>query len=276
MQHDPNARAAHNPIAARRRVAALLLALTAAAPAAAFDQAQAQAASRAAVGKVVADRVLRDSEGREVALADLRGRPLVVSLVYTSCYGSCSIITRRLAQAVEVARDALGEDRFGVVTVGFDAANDTPGRMAHYARQQRIGDAGWRVLSGDAATVNALAADLGFSFAPSPRGFDHVSQVTVLDADGRVYRQVYGDGFPTPALVEPLKELVFGTAARAATLDGWVNGLKLLCTVYDPSADRYRFDYSVFVGAFVGIVCLGAVAVFVVRAWSDGRGRPAA
>ena len=33
--------------------------------------------------------------------------------------------------------------------------------------------------------------------------------------------------------------------------------VKLLCTVYDPAADRYRFDYSIFVAASVGLLCLG-------------------
>jgi protein SCO1/2 len=255
---------------------AALLALSAGAAAGGYGEEAAFSASRDALGRTVSDHRLRAADGATVSLSDLRGRPLVLSLVYTSCYGSCSFLTRRLAQAVEVARDALGEDSFRVLTVGFDAANDTPERMAAYAARQRVGDAGWLVLGADRDTVAALAGEIGFTFSPSPRGYDHVSQVSVLDARGRVYRQVYGDGFPTPALVEPLKELVWGRAARAATLEGWVSGLKLLCTVYDPAADRYRFDYSVFVGAFVAIVCLGAVAVFVIRAWSEGGGRPAA
>jgi protein SCO1/2 len=263
-------------LGAARLAFAALLALSAAGPGYGYGEDQALAASRAALGRVVSGHTLREAGGGTVSLAALRGRPLVVSLVYTSCYGSCSFLTRRLAQAVEVARDALGEDAFRVITVGFDAANDTPQRMVAYARQQRIGDTGWLVLGADPDTVTALVDELGFTFSPSPRGFDHVSQVSIVDAAGRVYRQVYGDGFPTPALVEPLKELVWGRAAQATTFDGWVSGLKLLCTVYDPAADRYRFDYSVFVGAFVGIVCLGGVAVFVIRAWSDGRGRPAA
>ncbi len=269
------------PFEPQRLAALLLLALllsgtASAASTAALDEAEAQRASRAAVGRTLAPHVLRDGDGRSVTLGELRGRPLVVSLIYTSCYGSCSFVTRRLAQTVQVAREALGEDSFHVITVGFDAANDTPERMAAFAKQQRVGDAGWQVLSTDAATARALAGDLGFSYVSSPRGFDHVTQTTVVDASGRVYRQVYGDGFPTPALVEPLKELVFGTAADARTLQGWISGLKFLCTVYDPSADRYRFDYSVFVAAFTGIVSLGAVAVFVARAWHAGRGgRPA-
>jgi protein SCO1/2 len=241
--------------------------------AAPFGQEQALAASRAAVGGALSDHLLRDVDGRSVRLHDLRGRPMVVNLVFSSCHGSCGVITRRLAQAVAVARDALGATSFTVITMGFDAANDTPGRMASYAKSHGIGDANWLVLSADDGTARAFARELGFTFVPSPRGFDHVSQVTIVSADGQVYRQVYSDVFPTPALVEPLKELVWGIRSRAPTLDGWLNGLKLICTVYDPSADRYRFDYSVFIAAGAGILCLGGVAAFVVKAWIAGGGR---
>lgn len=261
--------------APRALVLALLLSAGGPAHGGELDLAAAQQASGAAVGRILSDHVLRATDGRNVSLASLRGRPLVVSLVYTSCYGSCSIVTRRLDQAVEVAREALGEDSFTVITVGFDAANDTPARMAAYARQQGIGGPYWQVLSADPATAAKLVDEVGFSYVTSPRGFDHVTQTTVVDAAGRIYRQVPGDGFPTPALVEPLKELVFGTAASGTSIDGWVNGLRFLCTVYDPSADRYRFDYSVFVAAFTGILCLGGVAVFIVRSWGDSGGRPA-
>jgi len=40
--------------------------------------------------------------------------------------------------------------------------------------------------------------------------------------------------------------------------------VKLLCTVYDPSAGRYRLNYAVFVQIFVGTtVMLGAIAFVV-------------
>lgn len=260
------------------RVAALILAFALFLPAvqseaSTFDETRARTLSQAAVGEVLGNHVLRDSRGGALRLESLRGRPLVVSLIYTGCYGSCGIITKRLAAAVEVARDALGANSFTVITVGFDAPADSPKRMASYARTRSIGDDQWRVLSTDAGTARALAADLGFSYVRSPRGFDHVTQTTVVDASGRVYRQIYGDAFPTPALVEPLKELIYGTAASGTSVSGWVNGLKLLCTVYDPSSDRYRFDYSVFVAAITGVLCLGGIAVFVIRSWGEGSDR---
>jgi len=239
-----------------------------------LDRDAALAASRAAVGTAVGNHAFVDSAGAALRLDDLRGRPLVLSLVYSSCHHSCPVLTSHLARMVEVAREALGGDAFAVLSVGFDTAHDTPTRMASFARARGVDAAGWHFLSTDPGTVQALAREVGFRYVATPAGFDHLAQVTILDAEGRVYRQIYGDSFPAPYLVEPLKQLVLGRRAEAPGLAGWLDGVKLLCTIYDPSTGRYRFDYSIFVAAGVGALCLGGIAAFVVRAWRD-RGPPA-
>ncbi len=235
-----------------------------------FDEKAALAISQAAIGRAIGNYSLIDSSGKTVRLQDLRGRPILISLIYTSCYHTCPLLTKRLAQTVEIAREALGNDSFAVLTIGFDSAVDTPERMRTYARERGINISEWFFLSADPATINALTRELGFVFFESPKGFDHLAQITLIDAQGRVYAQIYGDNFPTPALVEPLKQLVFGTPAQARTLSGWINGVRLFCTIYDPSSGRYRFDYSLFIAIGIGLVSLGAVAVFLVRAWRQG------
>ena len=77
--------------------------------------------------------------------------------------------------------------------------------------------------------------------------------------------------FDTPLLVEPLKELVFGTPRTASFLESLGNRIKLFCTVYDPATDRYRFDYSIFLGGIIGLTSLGLVAFLVVREWKRKR-----
>ncbi len=230
-----------------------------------FDAEQALALSQAAIGRQVGEYTFRDRQGRRVSLAAFRGKPLVISLVYTSCATVCSMATRHLSRAVAVAQEALGEGSFNVVTIGFDAARDTPAAMARFAREQGIDDPRWRFLSADAATVAALARDLGFAYQASPRGFDHVLQATVIAADGRVHTQVYGDLVSVPQLVEPLKQLVLGVRPE----DGWITGLgkrvRLFCTTYDPASGRYRFDYSLFIGMAIGGLIVGGTAYYLIR-----------
>ena len=222
--------------------------------------------SQDAIGMVVGDHSLTDHNGHALSLADLRGKPLVLSLIYTSCYQICPMTTRHLARVVEKARAALGEDSFNVAVLGFDAYHDSPQAMLHFARKQGIDDRGWYLLSASPATVNALAAELGFEFFASPNGFDHITQATVIDAGGRVYRQVYGEVFETPLLVEPLKELVLGQPRPNQTLlSELIDKVRFFCTTYDPARDAYHFDYSLFIGIFVGATIILSGIIFLVR-----------
>lgn len=263
----------------RAIVAALALFVSSAADASAddtnrgrrVDEDRALRASQGALGGAVGSYVFTTSLNRKVQLADYRGKPLVVSLIYTSCADICPVVSETLADAVDVAQEALGNDSFRVVTVGFDARKDTPQRMRAFARSRGLNLEGWEFLSADADTVDRLATDLGFMFFPGPQGFDHMSQTTVLDPEGRVYRQIYGASFATPQLVEPLKQLVFGRRSNLDSWSGLVNRVRLFCTIYNPSSGRYQFDYSVIVSIVVGGLILTAIGTFLVRSWLRGR-----
>lgn len=238
-----------------------------------IDEATALSVSRAAIGRPVGDYGLRDTSFREVRLSEFWGRPVVVNMIYTSCTHTCPLIVQTLRRAVEAARSTLGPESFVVLTIGFDVRADTPERMRAYAQSQGIDStsANWRFLSADAESIEALSRDVGFMFASSPKGFDHLSQTTVIDSDGVVYRQVYGSDFDPPRLIEPLKDLLYGRRSDLSSLSGLVNRIRLICTVYDPAADRYRFSYAIFLGIAIGFVSLSAVGFVLIRAWLRTR-----
>lgn len=239
-----------------------------ASPSADWDPERALAFSQAAIGRQPGGHRLTTPEGATLTLESLRGQPLVVSLIYTSCYHTCPVITQTLRRVVEVGDEAFGPGQYHVLTLGFDAPNDTPARMRSYMKQHGIARAGWLAASANAVTVQALASELGFIFFASPKGFDHLAQTTVIDAGGRVYRQVYGEDFAPPALVEPLKELIYGIPAREAGIGGWVAGIKLFCTVYDPKAGRYRFDFTPFISIGFALSIFAALLFIGWRSFS--------
>jgi len=244
---------------------ALLVLAPGALAADALEQQRAYALSQAAVGTILDDHALIDRSGRSVRLREFRGRPLLISLVYTRCADICSVTTRHLAAAVAAARDALGADSFQVITIGFDTDHDTPQAMAGFARRQGVGFDGWKFLISDRATMERLSAQLGFHYRPSPKGFDHVLQATLVDGDGRVQRQLYGELFQTPQLVEPLKQLVLGVRPEDGLITAIGKRVRLFCTTYDPASGRYYFDYSLFIGMAIGGLIIGATAVYLVR-----------
>jgi len=239
-----------------------------------YDADRALKISQAAVGSSLQDLKLYDSQGRPVSLSKYEGRPLLISMIFTSCHHVCPAITRHLDSAVQAAREVLEDDSFQVITVGFDTAVDTPDAMRVFAARQNIDDSNWDFLSASADTVASLVESIGFVYFPSPRGFDHINQVTVVDRDGVIYRQVYGAAFELPWLIEPLKELVFNRPQPGSHLvSDLVGRIKLFCTVYDPNTGRYKFDYSLFVGIAVGAVIVLAVAIWLLVEFRRARRR---
>jgi protein SCO1/2 len=236
-----------------------------------FDAEAALRYSQAAIGRSVGDYTFLNRERKPVTLGELRGKPLIVNLIYTSCSHTCPLIAHKLVRAVAVAQDTLGADGFRVATIGFDVKADTPERMRSFAKSQGLNLPNWEFLSADAPTIDRLAEDLGFVFFASAKGFDHLAQISVLDANGKVYHHVYGDDFEPPQLVEPLKDLTYG---RLRALDSWtgiVNRVKLFCTIYDPSLGRYRFDYRVVIMTVVSSLTMLGIGFVVVRAWVRHR-----
>jgi protein SCO1/2 len=250
------------------------LVFCAAASAAPLDAEQTLAASRAAIGSEPGAYAFTDTNGRRVTLADYRGKPLVVSFVYTACSQVCPTTTRFLSKAVREARSVVGADGFNVVSIGFNIPSDNPMSMRVFARQNGIDDARWAFLTPDAGAPAALARDFGFAFEPQSGGFEHLMQVTILDGRGRVYAQVYGERFELPMLVQPLKELTLGEPVVQRTAAAWLERARLLCTVYDPLSGKYRLDYRLFIEMGVGLLVLGLTAGFLLRERRRARHAP--
>jgi len=247
--------------------ALLIIALSPPATAQAVAGDQALAISQAAIGNKVRDLELVDTEGQRHRLHELLDRPLGISLIFTACAHSCSVTTRYLDRVVNTARESLGEDSFGMLSIGFDLPQDTPEAMAEYARRHGVDDEHWLfAVATDQAELEQLIEDLGFVYTPSPRGFDHTVQLSLIDRDARLYRQVYGETFDAPQLVEPLKDLVWRRPAEErSVLQRLGDRVRLFCTVYDARGDRYYFDYSLFMGIIVGGVFLLLVGGWTTR-----------
>jgi protein SCO1 len=259
------------------RPAALAFALLGAAPAgAALDESAALRASQQALGRELRDVTFLTATGERLRLSELRGQPVVISMIYTSCPAICPATTRQLAAAVGVARGVLGPAGFAVLSVGFDTVHDTPQALKAFAAEQRVADARWWFVTASPADIARLTADTGFWYAPGSGMFDHLIQTTLLDGRGRVVRQLYGNEFGARELIDPLRKAALGaplTDADATTL--W-RRVRLLCTVYDARLGRYRIDYSLAVSLLIALTTLIALLVVVVRAWRGGPPRGAA
>lgn len=235
--------------------------------AAALDPDAALALSQSVIGRQVGDYAFVDRRGRQVRLADYRGKPLLVSFVYTGCFSVCPTTTAGVAKAIRAARQTLGTGAFNVITIGFNLPYDSPEAMREFARRYGVDDPNWAFLTPLEQELPRLVADFGFQYVATAGGFDHITQLTVLDAQGRVYRQVYGEDFALPLFIGPLQELVTGSPMPVTSLADLVDRIRIICTIYDPRTGSYRFKTSI-IGDIVSFTAV-TVALF----WFVWHGR---
>jgi len=207
-----------------------------------------------------------------VRLAAYLGKPLLVSFIYTGCFHVCPTTTRSLDETVRALRGRFGDSQFNVVSIGFNQPADSPQALKAFAAQYRISQPNWHFLSPPAAIVAPLARDFGFTYQPTAGGFDHVLQVTLVDAQGRVARQVYGDKPAVDAVGEPLKEMLAGAPLPPPSqLGDLIDRVRLFCTVYDPETGTYRVDYSLAIEIAGGITFILAMALYMLNEWRSQR-----
>jgi protein SCO1 len=133
----------------------------------------------------------RNDRGALEPIGALRGRPVVVAMVYTSCENACPVIVEDMKR-IQAALAPAEREGVTFALFSFDPARDTPKAMAAY-RVQRGLDGQWRLFTGDPDAVQELAAVLGMRYQPDGYGgFSHSSLITVLDADGVIRHQQVG------------------------------------------------------------------------------------
>ena len=225
-----------------------------------LDENVALALGQAVVGTKVPDYTLLDRQGKPVRLSEYRGKPLLVSFIYTGCFEICPTNTRMLHEAVKGLDKLLSPNQFHVISIGFNQPFDSPTAMRAFAAQHRINYANWEFLSPHANIVDPLTKSFGFSYVATPAGFDHVLGVTVVDAEGKIFSQVWGDNMTAQKLGEPLRQLL-GRApfTQTETLSDLIERVRILCTVYDPDTGTYRFKYALIVeivGGFMFFVSM--------------------
>jgi len=238
----------------------------------ALDPDVALRASQAAIGRQLDEHTLLDAQGQAVRLSSYRGKPLLVSFIYTGCFQICPTTTRSLSLAVDALTQAFGADKFNVVSIGFNQPFDSPQAMRAFAKEMRIDAPNWQFLSPQPASVDTLTRDFGFSYVATAAGFDHVLTVSVVDPQGKIYQQVYGERLSGEMLGEPLRRLLRDNPLPADTaLDALVRRVRLVCTVYDAKTGTYRTDYGLLLEVAGGVTFALAMLWFFVGEWRTQR-----
>jgi protein SCO1 len=126
---------------------------------------------------------LTNQDGDPVSMRELRGRPVVVTFLYTTCEDTCPI----QAQTVRGALDQLGHD-VPALAIAVDPPRDTPERAKAFLSEQRaLGRIDF--VLGSRAELEPLWD--GFAIRPQSVTEEHQARITLVDAKG--FQRV---GFP--------------------------------------------------------------------------------
>ena len=128
-------------------------------------------------GLPVPELRLRDQDGETVRMSAFRGRPVVVTFVYSTCRDTCPA----QVQTIRGALDDLGTD-VPVLAVSVDPENDTPRRARRFLADQRMTGRA-RFLLGSRAELRPVWSAYGIQ--PQRGALDHTAYAVLVDRSGR-------------------------------------------------------------------------------------------
>jgi protein SCO1/2 len=177
----------------------------------AAEPAEGDRASRLAVIQKAPEFTLTDQDAKEFKSADLKGKVLLVSFVFTTCNGTCPATTHRMGAVQQElkTRGMLKGDRVRLVSITLDPARDTADVLKGYAKLYDADTSSWSFLTGGVEVVNKVVDAWGMWAKPAANGqLDHPSRIFLVDRKGQI-REIYHLGFlKTAWVVEDIELLL--------------------------------------------------------------------
>ncbi len=160
----------------------------------------------AAAESVLTDAKLVDQNGNTVALTSLKGKPMVVDFIYTSCPGPCLMETAKLENVALRLGSDIGS-KVTIVSISVDPEHDGPKQLLDYSRQQGADQKGWYFLTGGPAEVDQALAGFKLSRQVEPDGsVGHMVDMMLIGPDGRLIREYNGEVVKAQDIVDDVKK----------------------------------------------------------------------
>jgi len=115
---------------------------------------------------------LTTQDGKTVHFYDdlIKGKIVVLDMIYTHCVDACPLETARLVQVQKMLGDKVGKDIF-FYSITIDPKRDTPKVLKQYAENYHVGP-GWTFLTGKQEDIELIGKKLGLYSDPDPNNRD--------------------------------------------------------------------------------------------------------
>lgn len=153
------------------------------------------------------DATWTDQNGKEFKLADLKGRPVLITMGYATCKFACP---RLAADLLAIEKQlAPGElKNLAIVFVSIDPTRDTPARIKDFLAQYKVDQQRWHGLRGDEDEILELSVALGIRYRKvTDTDFAHSNIIALLSPTGEIVHRQEGLGTDPSELIAVLRTL---------------------------------------------------------------------
>ena len=145
---------------------------------------------------------------RRLSLADLRGKAVVLTFIYTTCADTCPLLTAKMASLQARLGGDFGQRVF-FVSITVDPERDTPAMLKGYAAAHGARFDGWAFLTGTPAEIREVAKRYGIFYKKTARGdVDHTFLTSVIDPRGFLRVQYLGVRFEPTELLTDIRSVL--------------------------------------------------------------------
>ncbi len=144
------------------------------------------------LGERLPDFAFYNQDGRVVQSRELRGHDLVINFIFTRCMQPemCPLSTQKMRRLQQLAQ-AAELTHFRQLTVSFDPAFDTPGRLHSYAEAYGIDTSTYDFATASDGVIRDLMVQLGVLRLDDEKLiYRHTLATLIVDPEGVLYYRV--------------------------------------------------------------------------------------
>lgn len=133
-------------------------------------------------------------ENKVIQLKDLKGKVLVMVMIYTSCQSACP---RLVADMLNISKQIPEKykDEIQYILVSIDPINDTPKKLKTFAIENEMNGSEWTFLQGTESSTREFANVLSVKYKQiDPKDFSHSNIISVFNNNGELVHQQEGLG----------------------------------------------------------------------------------
>jgi protein SCO1 len=154
------------------------------------------------------DITLQNQAGQPVTLSSLKGKPVLLDFIYTSCPGPCLVLTARMKKIARDLGPQLGRD-ITMVSITVDPEHDGPKQLAYYVKEQGANFPGWHFLTGTPQQIDDVMANFKLKRVKESDGsVDHIIDFFMLSPDGREARVYNPDEIGPEAIAADVQSAI--------------------------------------------------------------------